>query len=604
MRCGELAGFVKKFLAACPSSSEEERFAFQSIKKLLPPSCKCQEDGFVERLVEGMLGPSPLLPDGYLAFVRRIAARELFPPAWDTTYVSECYLSSPPLSSCLEGSRREGGQLGNEFSISHEQFLASVLGTRPPWRTSTMTAPMVVQSAGKPRPLTKFSSDTSLLRPLHKAMYNRLSCQRWLCRGDPSRDVLSHAGFRSGLGSLVSGDYVSATDNLPLVVAEAILDVALSNASRVPESLAIYARSIMRPQFYWAKDAESSDLYTTQSGQQMGSLLCFPLLCAQNYLAFRWALRSFRPFGVQRFLCKDVPVLINGDDILFQADDPRFYDHWVRVVSGVGLQVEATKTSVSDEFGSLNSTLFRWKGGFLSPVPTLRFGLLKQASYPCSLASSFVSFTPVGLAARVRFQAARQFFRWHRPLLLKSSLSLAELGFFGRLSWRAGELEGVQRCARLRMLDRPEVVVPRPPCPHNVVLDSALVEWVPSLRDEERLLSAREMTSWKWRLVGTFRREKVELSFWMALSRPSLDWSRLSFREGPYWRSLSHCVTEKMRHLHPRRPEPVKLPFFAGLDRLPQYEEVPVEGALEVGRDHFGIPRDFKAKVYGLPGPS
>jgi len=273
----------------------------------------------------------------------------MFPPCWDTMYREHCYTTSPPLSSTLENSRLDGGGLATESCQA--EFLSEVLGTAPLSDPSHVAKPMVVQSAGKPRPLTKFSEQTLLLKPLHKSLYSHISKKAWLCRGELSAEKLDAAGFKRGFGNLVSGDYKSATDNLPLEVAEAILRVALFNATRVPEGISSYAERILRPLFRYR-----GEFVEVTSGQQMGSLLSFPLLCIQNYIAFRWAVR--RHFG-SRDAEPKIPVLINGDDILFQCEDPTFYGSWIEVVGKVGLEVERTKTSVAEDYGSLNSTLLR-----------------------------------------------------------------------------------------------------------------------------------------------------------------------------------------------------------------------------------------------------
>jgi hypothetical protein len=595
--CGEFAGWIKKFLGSCPSDSEEAIMAFQSIKKLLPPSCKCLENGMIERLVSGMLEPDRPLPTGYLAFCRKVAS-EIFVPAWDSTYRDHCFTTNPPLSSTLENERRTGGGLNTTFS-QHE-FLQITLGTLPVGFADNSMKPMVVQSAGKPRPLSKFSDRTLVLKPLHKALYDRLSSQRWLCRGDLKAETLDKAGFKFGFGSLVSGDYKSATDNLPLAAASAILEVALANATRVSESVSDYARSLLRPIILWGGEE-----YEMSSGQQMGSLLSFPLLCLQNYVAFRWALRSFKPDGFTRFLPRDVPVLINGDDILFQADDPRLFSHWVKVVGDVGLEVETTKTSFSSEFGSLNSTLVRWNSGLLRVVPTLRFGLLRPSEYPNSLWRSFEQFAAPHLGHDLRFRAGREFLSWHSSLIRRTGVSCYELGFRGRLAWRLFGLLDLHRIP-LRRIAAGEKIPPLPPLPsiHNVVLTSDLVDWVPSLNKEEEILSSREMSSWKWNLAGTFRRESASAAYWMALSRPPVEvdvspFFSEFFIRGRYRIPVSGDPLSflKKKFLAPRHRRPNRLPFFSGLDRLPSYDEVQSDALLDSGpdlRESFGVTPDKK----------
>lgn len=568
--CSSLAAFVKAFLANCPSSVEEERFAFQSIKKRLPDSCRCMNDELLCRLIEGVIAPPKKLPDGYLRFVAREASK-LFPTDWDTTYRNHCYTTSPPLSSTLEQSRSKGG--GLTCRIDHPTFLDETLGLSQPSSSSVAARPMVVQSAGKPRPLTKYTEDQLILKPLHKALFDQVSSFHWSLRGDVSAAALDGAGFRRGLGVLVSGDYKSATDNLPLEVAEVVLSVALRNATRVPSGISDYAKRLLRPLF-----VHRGEEIVVSSGQQMGSLLSFPLLCVQNYLAFRWAVLTC--YGRQKFL----PVLINGDDILFQSTRSSFPDEWMRVVGAVGLEVEQTKTSIASDFGSLNSTLLRWRGDHLRVSPTLRFGMLRPQPFANSLARSFQSFCVPGLPAQVRFNAALEFMKAHSALIIRTDLSPIELGFVGRLAWRAFRKTGLLRTQKERMRLNPEYParrLPPLPCVHNVVLGSSDVEFVPSLLPEEELLSSREQCSWKWRLRGQFKAaiRKQELGYWMALSRPSYQFPfipmnfKLRERDTLWWyREL------KERYFAPRPVKPVTRLFMRGVDRLPTFSEAVADG--------------------------
>lgn len=580
--CGVLAKAVKEFLSRDfdPGIPEEAVMAFRSIKKLLPSSCKCQEGGMLDRLAEGFLRPSDPLPKGYLAFSRDLL-EVLFPEAWDETYRSHCYSTSPPLGATLEHSRSSGGGLMTSFN--QPDYLESVLrGGFPEMNTEAKL--LVVQSAGKPRPLTKFSSETLLLKPLHKALYDQVSSQPWCLRGTPTASTLRKAGFRRGKGVLVSGDYSSATDNLPLSVASACLDVSTTRASRIPEGIARAAKSILRPVM-----CLGNNLFMPERGQMMGSLTSFPLLCLQNYIAFRWALETFRPDGYVRFLPGDVPVLINGDDILFQVDDPRFYDHWVRVVGEVGLTVERTKTSISGEFGSLNSTLFRWQDRYLRVVPTLRFGMLRRSEFPHSLSASYRNFT-FGLPAAQKYSAARAWFEWHFGELRAAQLSLVELGFSGRLAFRVADKLGLLKTQRRRIENGDLLDKELPPLPsfHNVVLDRDDVYEVPSLQEDEEVVMSRQTSAWKWTLSNKFEASGSKIRFWLRLSVAAFPYRCPAKKAcARYQLSPVDWRTEYARqYFAPRRPFPKRRLFWRSLDRLPSYgEEVGALGSLDCGPD-------------------
>lgn len=516
--CAALAKEVKKFLAQCPSDDEAEILAFQSIKKLLPASCRCMEGDLLRSLRDTLTKSPTLLPAGYIAYVKKRVSG-LFRKGWDTAlYSGFCYTNTPGLSATTDSSRLNGGCMSvvNDQVSLWERSLGEV-----EYETAPVSAQLiVVQSAGKPRALTKFSSSELVLRPLHKSIYEHLSrVAPWLCRGDPTSEKLAKAGFAKGKGILVSGDYRSATDNLSLEVAEAILDAILDSSS-VPMSVRAHARAVLRPTLW---NLEEGLEFEVSRGQMMGSYLSFPLLCLQNFLSFDYA-RQKAKLAV-------MPLLINGDDILFQSPSPEFPREWMDVVAGLGLEVEESKTSVSYAYGTLNSTLFGWKEDSLVVTPSLRFGMLRPVEYVNSLGSSFHSFVR-GQPPGVIWRAARTFFSWHLASLKQTRLFPDEMGFRGSLAFRMSRIFG------LLGRDLSIVTGPPAPIPHNVVLSSDQCTLVPeaALSDELKLLNDREMASWKFSIDYQECRTRAALRYCLALSsvrRPVIDYS------GPRWRELT-----------------------------------------------------------------
>jgi hypothetical protein len=622
--CAGLMKEVKAFLGRdLPLETEESIMAFRSIKKLLPPACQCLEKGMVEQLMESMLRDPIKLPEGYLAFARKLAG-ELFPVGWDDTYRSHCLTTAPPLSACAERAVADGGCL-EDSPLDQASFLDAVMQGRL-GSDRAMAVLGVVQSAGKPRPLASFSSDTIVLKPLHKAIYDCLSRRKWLLRGELTNHRLAEAGFVEGGGSLVSGDYRSATDNLPIVVAEAVLDVAVSNATRVPGAIGDYAKRVLRPFIFQVRydylnntgdcpaDHQSNADFQMRASQQMGSLLSFPLLCVQNYIAFRWACFKTRTRS------RNIPILINGDDILFQSSES-FATSWMETVSEVGLEVERTKTSISQEFGSLNSTLVRWSNGRLKVVPTLRFGMLRQPEFPHNLSKVFRDF--VSAAPRkggVRFIAAREWFSWQRPSF-KQGLSLAELGFEGSLAWRAAGREGILTLQKSRLLtgETLDKSLPSVKDLHNVVLSGDNVVKVPSLTKEEELAFGLEVVAWKWTLARnvSISRKTAKLRFFLALHSARFsghyDASIIACSRGlesrPWYRrrapeEVDWMVVYKEAYLKPRPAVEKTRFFFNYMDRLPSYEEVdgPVRSApVHSIRDKQVELALLEARLFGLP---
>jgi hypothetical protein len=525
--CSDLQKEVKKFLRSCPSSVESEIMAFQSIKKLLPSSCKCMEADLLHSLEKTLSSPPRSLPRGYIAFVRK-RVRSLFRKGWDSgLYQEYCYVNTPGLSGTVDSSRLAGGCMG---AVQDQvELLDRTLGLSS-YDVSVCDAQLiVVQSAGKPRPLTKFRSSDLCLRPLHKSLYEHLSrTTRWLCRGDPTAEKLARAGFVEGGGLLVSGDYRSATDNLSLEVAEVILECILENSVSVPISVKNHARAILRP-LLW--NVEHGIEFEVSRGQMMGSYLSFPLLCIQNFLSFDY---SRELFGIDK-----CPLLINGDDILFQSPTVDFPQQWISLVGDLGLEVEESKTSVSGKFGTLNSTLFEWEEGVLRVVPTLRFGMLRQSDYVNSLGASFHSFVR-GQPPAILWKAARTFFSWHLPELKGVRFRPDELGFRGALAFRLSRIFG--------LLDRDLTILtlPAAPVPHNVVLSSDRFVMVPegALSAELRLSNDRQMASWKFSLDYEECRVRAALRYCLQLSmarRPITDFhvpSRILLTDDFSWRRL------------------------------------------------------------------
>jgi hypothetical protein len=494
--CPELAKAVKGFLGREVSHLAEEQLSFQSIKKGLPDSCKCMEKGALDALARSIGNTPRKLPDGYLSFVRK-EVRGLFKKGWDSSYEKFCLTTSPPLSSVYvpesicpsSGSRSTGGCLGwfsSEYEGERPQdwYLDAVLRGEgiDKLKAGLVGKLILVQSAGKPRPLSKFESSALLLKPLHKTIYGHLKRFPWLLVGPPTRQRLWKAGFRHGKGALVSGDYKSATDGLSVEVAEVILGSLLDQCAFVPGSIAEGALAALRPLLFYGDEDEHKVRVST--GQMMGSYLSFPLLCLQNYLAFRWSLRGLSDAN------KKVPLLINGDDILYQKDN--HYEKWESSISSVGLEVESSKTSVENDWGTINSTLLRWVDGGLEPCWSARFGMFRPAECPNSLGMTFSSFLSGCADPDVRFRAGREFFRWHLGELRSSGVSPVSLGFRGLLARRLSKLYD--------LLELPLNELPAAYKRHEVGYDADFVSRhdLHSLSDEELFMSSLELGSQKW----------------------------------------------------------------------------------------------------------
>jgi len=304
-------------------------------------------------------------PQSYpdLNFVR-FAVREterIFSSGWDKGYWSQVGSFAPPTKSNrtkeIDGCYR---QWATRNALSREVFLR--------WAGGTVTTPIddrvratAVETGGKWRVITLADMQQSHLLPLHRTIYNRLAKEKWLLRGEAC--AKSFEGFERKEGEVfVSGDYESATDNLNVHVTRAVLRRLLSTATHIPLRVREEAMDSLERTFV---DKRGLALGKQVRGQLMGNPLSFPLLCLINYLTFRFAVR------------REVPVKINGDDIVFRATESE-RDSWFRQVRLSGLVVSLGKTLVHGCIFSLNSTYFRSSDMGVTRHPLIRASSLKK----------------------------------------------------------------------------------------------------------------------------------------------------------------------------------------------------------------------------------
>lgn len=314
--------------------------------------------------------PESALPDGYLDFVDR-TCESLFPWGWDTMYKKKVLATTPPISACLEASRKVGGSRSTAWD--RDSFVRATTkdsASLPRLRNLKFAS---VQCEGKSRAVTIAGRDSLILEPLHKSLYDQISSFSWCLRGSANPGRFKSFSRRSG-EVFVSGDYESATDHLPLSSAETILNVAFRNSRNIPSSVKQRALESLRLGIQYPDGTSPC-----ATRQLMGSLLCFPLLCVQNYCAFRWCIP------------RDVPVKINGDDIVFRATREE-WGRWRDFVGTVGLRLSPGKTLVSSSSFSLNSTFFRAHRDGVTLIPVVRFCSLLRNELPGGLGSSFRSF--------------------------------------------------------------------------------------------------------------------------------------------------------------------------------------------------------------------
>lgn len=317
-------------------------------RKILPVKPNPQQ-GVEHSLL--MSSPAPPVPEGYTDQCRKIL-NDLFPVGWDRNYQKEVLNYAPTTNSCLERSQQEGGLRAFLASMGQDWYQDQCLGAG--YSGDFPVKYSIVKTAGKQRGVTVASGYSALLAPLHRTIYNHISREKWLLRGEATRRKL--ASFTRKQGEvIVSGDYESATDNLSCEMSEFILEFILQRCRQVPMQIRQYALRSLRAEIHY-----NHGVVRQERGQLMGNFLSFPLLCIQNYLAFR--------FFVPR---PDVPVLINGDDIVFRSTKSEF-EVWAAGVGSCGLTLSRGKTLVHNSNFCINSHFFHSTKTKVSAVPVIR----------------------------------------------------------------------------------------------------------------------------------------------------------------------------------------------------------------------------------------
>jgi hypothetical protein len=142
----------------------------------------------------------------------------------------------------------------------------------------------------------------------------------------------------------LSGDYTAATDNFPMSVTNALVEGILSQIDHEPTRQWVrYEVSSHEISYPMGLGSGSQT-----SGQLMGSLLSFPLLCFLN------------DFITSRSGAKPGKYLINGDDVVVLGSE-EFISRWRGDAPKVGLSLSLGKNFIDQDFATVNSQLF-WHG--------------------------------------------------------------------------------------------------------------------------------------------------------------------------------------------------------------------------------------------------
>lgn len=169
-------------------------------------------------------------------------------------------------------------------------------------------------------------------------------------------------GFNLERSEWVSADYEAATDNLKMEATKIVFEEIIAHLPEEERFLAPLYRDILYEQTIHSKLSDKSDIvYLQTSGQLMGSVLSFPVLCAVNFCLYWQALEerlACRKTGFEGVRPEAVPVLVNGDDFLAPMEQD-LYVAWVDIPPRHGLKFSVGKSYKSKCFAMINSRQFR-----------------------------------------------------------------------------------------------------------------------------------------------------------------------------------------------------------------------------------------------------
>jgi hypothetical protein len=187
---------------------------------------------------------------------------------------------------------------------------------------------------------------------------------------------------------------------------------------------------------------------------------------------------------------------------------------------------------VEEAWGTINSTLLRGVDGFLEPVWSPRFGMLRPAQHPGSLGKCFLDFLR-GAPEEYRFRAGRVWFDWHSGSLRSAGVSLPSLGFRGLLAKRLAGL--------FHLLHFPPAEFPSYFLSHGVVYPEDFVTRVDSgaLSAEELRQASMEVAALRWSM-GYVPASRTSGAIRYCLERSSVKGDRFDYPSLNFW-TYSQC---------------------------------------------------------------
>lgn len=227
----------------------------------------------------------------------------------------------------------------------------------------------------------------------------------------------------------VSGDYSGATDGVDIRLTASCFEAMLRRSDYSPHLKDILRGVIYQQELHYPKmnfDGVMKELPSAlqQNGQLMGSVLSFPILCIINLCAYWYAMEEYLGSTIDPV---DLPVYVNGDDILFPCND-QFYEVWKEKVFAAGFDLSIGKNYIHSNFFTMNSILFHENRvtGEITRYGFLNVGLLTGKAKTTGRQEIrdkpiWDWYDSVIAGATDKLRAHRRFLHYHRRFLKKAT---------------------------------------------------------------------------------------------------------------------------------------------------------------------------------------
>lgn len=252
-----------------------------------------------------------------------------------------------------------------------------------------IATPLGLPEALKVRVITKGPPYLyTVLKPLQRKLWKILKQNPFLSLiGSPvSADFIQERlGAKLAKGEkFLSVDYSDATNQMQSYVSEEIANAICDEMGLNDLIRGFFLRSLTG---HTIEDSETGEKGLQKSGQLMGSITSFPILCIANAVILRWTRESVTGHS---YALRNVPGCVNGDDGLLRVG-PNGPAHWMKIASIAGLLPSIGKVYYSESFLNINSTTYNYHPDGYEGYTTIVYDRLPYPGRAAECAKSGVS---------------------------------------------------------------------------------------------------------------------------------------------------------------------------------------------------------------------